>query len=96
MTAQRDGAAKEKLLTSSSAAMPRQSAATTTARDAAPAPRPPVDLSPLETLLPVAGALNSARRWANSARQRAKEHQILLYAILLLSLLALALWSRYR
>ncbi|MCH7511565.1 MAG: hypothetical protein IIB19_04270, partial [Chloroflexi bacterium] len=36
------------------------------------------------------------RRWANIAQQRAKEHSLLLYAILLLSLLALALWSRYR
>ncbi len=36
------------------------------------------------------------RRWANIAQQWVKEHSLLLYAILLLSLLALALWSRYR
>ena len=36
------------------------------------------------------------RRWANIAQQRAKQHSLLLYVILLLGLLALALWSRYR
>ena len=96
MTAQPDSTAKGKPLASSSAMMPRQGAAPTTARGAAAAPTPPVDLSPLETLLPVASALNSMRRWANIAQQRAKEHSLLLYTIFLLGLLALALWSRYR